>query len=242
MKRQGVIGDDPNYKWDYTSLYIPKKDIKIFGTKLVAYAHEYMTTWIGCCVRYGASLILKQGKTFDKSQLNTFADHNACAVKAVNDIYFPSDEVISALKINDNKEKFIILSCREGDVVSLPDTNQPEQSDEIQQQYLKSLKIINLELDIENIAISKDYKLFKLQDERELLELNYRGKISYTAKMDRDKLENEEARTKENIKNLNRDKENLKLDALKFYNGKMPKWLSEKWQEEEANHLKTLIQ
>ncbi len=60
--------------------------------------------------------------------------------------------------------------------------------------------------------------------------------------MDRDKLENEEARTKENIKNLNRDKENLKLDALKFYNGKMPKWLSEKWQEEEANHLKTLIQ
>jgi hypothetical protein len=41
------------------------------------------------------------------------------------------------------------------------------------------------------------------------------------------------ARTEDKIKNLQRDVENLKLDVLKHYNGKMPKNVSDAWKSEE---------
>ncbi len=46
-------------------------------------------------------------------------------------------------------------------------------------------------------------------------------------------LRNNIARTEDKIKSLQKDIENLKLDAFKNYNGKMPKNVSDAWKSEE---------
>lgn len=108
--------------------------------------------------------------------------------------------------------------------------------DELQKQYLERLKKINYRLTNEHLTSVKNARLDMIQTKLELLKLRSLGRIPLDVKMQRQELKDEEIRTEANIRNLDEQKENLKLDVLKFYSGEMPKWLSEKWQEEENNH------
>jgi hypothetical protein len=115
LKKRRIIAREPNYVEEYANIYILSKDVMIFDAKLTAYIHDYMTERIGCCVRYGVSLVLKRSEAFDQTEINAFADKNACIVETFDDIYFLSNEVLSALKIKGHEENFLLLSCREGD-------------------------------------------------------------------------------------------------------------------------------
>lgn len=115
-----------------------------------------------------------------------------------------------------------------------------DEGDELQRQYLVKLMKIDLGLEIAHIQLRGNFEQSKSHQKSELLELQYRGRIPHDVEMRGQELKDEEARTEENIKDLEREKENLKLDALKFYNGKMPKWLSKKWQKEETDYSKNI--
>lgn len=49
---------------------------------------------------------------------------------------------------------------------------------------------------------------------------------------------NEETRIREEISKLEQDRDNLKLDAAKYYKGKLPKSLEEEWREITADYDK----
>jgi septal ring factor EnvC (AmiA/AmiB activator) len=112
--------------------------------------------------------------------------------------------------------------------VSCTDTNKQSKStetitqkqndipDEIQEQYIKRLRDINSQL----------------QDEHRTL-FTIRKGLSF----DRHRVEDREAKSEAKIKELEKEKDNLKLDALKYYHGKMPGWLSENWKFQEDIYL-----
>lgn len=112
----------------------------------------------------------------------------------------------------------------------------PPVADDIQKQYLSRLFDINFEVESAYRTLLFNFRRDKIQHAMEMNELRYRGRIPYDVQMKGQELKDEKTRTEGKIKDLKREKENLKLDALKYYNGEMPKWLSEKWQKEESRH------
>lgn len=111
-------------------------------------------------------------------------------------------------------------------------------SDELQKQYFDKLWHINMAIKDEHF----NQRMLSIQNKshhkKVMLELNYRGRIPHDVEMEGQELKDRDMRTKEKINNLEREKENLKLDVLKYYNGKMPKWLLGRWQEEESRYNK----
>lgn len=112
--------------------------------------------------------------------------------------------------------------------------------DEIQKQYLKKLENMNLELEVASINEIGCFRFSEIQHKRELLDLQYRGRISRDVEKSRQELEDKKEKAKTKIEEVEKAKVDLRLDALKYYNGKMPIWLSKEWSEEESRHSKWL--
>ena len=135
---------------------------------------------------------------------------------------------------NANKPQVIMSQATPIKENNLPvESNKP---DDIQKQYLERLSNINLELKKAYITLLLNVRQTRLQHERTMLELGYRGSIPHDVEARGQEIKDEEIRTEDKKTNLERDKANLKLDVLKYYNGKLPEWLSRKWQEEESSH------
>jgi hypothetical protein len=111
-----------------------------------------------------------------------------------------------------------------------------DKPDDIQKQYLSRLSDINFEVESAHLTLLFNFRRNKIQHAMVMNELRYRGRIPNDVQMKGQELKDEKTRTEGKIKDLKREKENLKLDALKYYNGKMPEWLSEEWQKEESRH------
>lgn len=107
---------------------------------------------------------------------------------------------------------------------------------EIQTQYYFNLLRINTELKQQHSNLKYYYKQIRLQGEEERLELSYRGRIPYSVSVKRQKLEDDRVKAEDKIKDLEKEKDNLKLDILKYYSGSMPTYLSDKWTEEENKY------
>jgi len=114
LKQAGVFDQKPNFEGDYYHFYYPRKDIKIFGATLIAFDHEYLIEYVGCCVNPGVALILKKNELFDEKEIEGFAKANSCKVKKIHEIYLP-DSVVSELNITKNKSEFVALSCKQSD-------------------------------------------------------------------------------------------------------------------------------
>lgn len=110
-------------------------------------------------------------------------------------------------------------------------------TDAIQKQYLSRLTdngeaILKLESDQ-----ALNYSRLSTQRKLELLEVQYRGRVPSDVREARQKLESDDARFKEKISELEKERENLKLDALKYYRGKLPKSLDKKWGAEDQRYM-----
>jgi len=111
-----------------------------------------------------------------------------------------------------------------------------DKPDDIQKQYLERLINTNAELKHAYLTLLKNVRLTQLQHERIMLELKYRGRVPRDVEAIGQEIKDEERRTEDKKRDLEKDKDNLKLDALKYYHGKMPNWLSQKWNEKEEKH------
>jgi len=112
--------------------------------------------------------------------------------------------------------------------------------DDIQNQYINNLSNINAELENIYQKYYKYQKLYALNQELKIINLKSSGKISPEAERQETKYRDEEESLKKRRKELKNDKNSLKLDALKFYKGKMPAALKKKWDEEEKRHSKCI--
>lgn len=106
--------------------------------------------------------------------------------------------------------------------------------DETAKQYLAKLRSVDRELVDAHRALAnynnpqRNQNLGLPMDEILTSDGGAREKFAEKQTL-RDKI----ARTEDKIKDLQKDVENLKLDALKHYNGKMPKNVSDAWKSEE---------
>ena len=106
--------------------------------------------------------------------------------------------------------------------------------DETAKQYLAKLRSIDKELVDAHRALAnynnpqRNQNLGLPMDEILTSDGGAREKFA-----EKQTLRNNIARTEDKIKSLQKDVENLKLDALKHYNGRMPKNVSDAWKSEE---------
>ncbi|MBP7527196.1 MAG: hypothetical protein KA801_04690 [Syntrophorhabdaceae bacterium] len=106
--------------------------------------------------------------------------------------------------------------------------------DETAKQYLAKLRSIDKELVDAHRALAnynnpqRNQNLGLPMDEILTSDGGAREKFA-----EKQTLRNNIARTEDKIKSLQKDVENLKLDALKHYNGRMPKNMSDAWKSEE---------
>lgn len=114
LKQKGYFSRKPDYQADYSHFYYPKKDISLFGAKLVAFDHEYLERYVGCCVSPGVEVILKKGDHFGSAELDNFAQTNACKIINFNQVYLP-DKVVKKLLGSQKTEELLVLSCKERD-------------------------------------------------------------------------------------------------------------------------------
>ena len=114
--------------------------------------------------------------------------------------------------------------------------------DDIQKQYINNLSNINAELESIYPESFRYEKLFALNHEMKILNLKLYGKILPKTESDEIRYRDEDEKFKAKEKKLKNDKNNLKLDALKFYKGKMPTTLKKKWDQEEKRHSEWIDQ
>ncbi|MEN6318179.1 MAG: hypothetical protein ABFD82_05440 [Syntrophaceae bacterium] len=106
--------------------------------------------------------------------------------------------------------------------------------DETATQYLAKLRSIDRELVDAHRALAnynnpqRNQNLGLPMDEILSSDGGSRGKFA-----EKQTLQSNIVRTEDKIKSLQKDVENLKLDVLKHYNGKMPKNVSDAWKSEE---------
>lgn len=112
---------------------------------------------------------------------------------------------------------------------------------EIRMQYMSKLRKINYEIQLEHINLKYNDKKRDIQYREELInDLAYRGRVPYSAEKKRDRIEDEEKYSNEHIKKLEMEKEDLKLDAIKYYKGTLPPEFSKEWNETESEHNEAL--
>ena len=136
--------------------------------------------------------------------------------------------------------KIMLYMCLVLSVIIIGETqakNNMAEPDANQKQYLQQL-IANsneiLKLEEEYIT---NYRRIRSQRQLEMLELKSRGRVPSNVEMDGQNLEKENARILSEQSRLEKDRENIKLDTLKFYKGKIPRWLDEKWDSEDHRFI-----
>ncbi len=112
--------------------------------------------------------------------------------------------------------------------------------DETTTQYLKRFRSINSEL----VAAHRELYKYNNPDRSSkginLGEiLNQEGTVR-EARQEEQAVHVRKARTEEKISSLQKDAENLKMDLIKYYNGNLPKNVSDAWQNEQ-NYTEYLI-
>ncbi len=116
---------------------------------------------------------------------------------------------------------------------------QPGQpTDDTQKQYIDKLVRINTELRKQHAAFARNYNITRSYYEKmnSDLQWGYAEIPAYMLKNMQD-LADEKSRIEGKVTELEKEKEEMKSDALSHYNGRMPDWLSQKWAEEEKNYL-----
>lgn len=114
LKKDGFLDENANVQGDYYHVYFPKKEIVIFGAKLVALNHEYLTDYIGCCVNPGISVVLKKVDGFNSNEIDVFSKRNSCKINDIEKVYLP-DSVIKQIDIVKDKAFLFELSCKQND-------------------------------------------------------------------------------------------------------------------------------
>lgn len=110
--KAGIINRKPNKRADYTDYFLLKKNATFLGHKIVVLEHEYMTSYVGCCVNPGIGLTLKVSANVQS--LERFANTNGC--KLSNNVV-PQEELKSiGIKAKLSGGQYATLSCRENDI------------------------------------------------------------------------------------------------------------------------------
>jgi hypothetical protein len=109
--------------------------------------------------------------------------------------------------------------------------------DDIQTQYIEQLKTIDNDI----LKLYFDQEMndahTKTQQQMELLEVSYRGRVPLELQIKRAEIEADQTRIYSETSKLEKNRETLKLDALKYYKGQMPKWLKNAWDKEMSKYL-----
>ena len=107
--------------------------------------------------------------------------------------------------------------------------------DEIQAQYYKRL----LSIDSDLLKLEDDNSVYYFAQDStrklELLESQYLGHETNETQMREVKNDLENSRIVAKTAELEKARADLKLDALKYYKGKMPKWLKGVWNKEDGD-------
>ncbi|HET6515669.1 MAG TPA: hypothetical protein VFG09_10955 [Thermodesulfovibrionales bacterium] len=114
------------------------------------------------------------------------------------------------------------------------DVQKTDGPDKTQEEYLSRLKKINAVLRNKHSAFGKNYRLTRANRERMNSDLEWGyGELSSAMIKSLQDLEDEKVRLEAAINGLNKEKADLRADVLSFYEGKVPKWLTERWDKEE---------
>ncbi len=110
---------------------------------------------------------------------------------------------------------------------------------EIQKGYISQLKRINSDLLNKHTILAGNYYASKLANARMKLSIErgtsipaYVGEVLQTLSTQRVNIDTE-------ISQLEKKKENLKLNVNSFYDGKVPRWLFKEWDEEEKEYTES---
>ena len=111
-------------------------------------------------------------------------------------------------------------------------TKDKGKSDDIQTQYIERLS--KTHHDLLELADDKITNAFKKNTQRKLetLELQYKNRVPLDLQLKRKKIDDEDIRIQAKTSDLEKSIEDLRLDALKYYKGKMPVWLKKEWEKE----------
>lgn len=109
-------------------------------------------------------------------------------------------------------------------------------TDEIGGQYLDKQRNINNKSRQLHLDLRLVQNKLSFNSDKSLLETKFRGTSSLGLKVDELKLEQEKNRIESNINELEKQKEDLVLDAFKFYKGKEP-YFYKTWLDAELKHL-----
>lgn len=109
--KKGVLENSPISSYDYHNYYLAKTDVKVLGARLLAFNHEVVEKWVGCCPNEGNVVLLEVNDSM--SEIEQFAKLNKCNLKTGADIFIP-EEVSKSNKINSlNLSKLALLGCQE---------------------------------------------------------------------------------------------------------------------------------
>ena len=106
LVQAGILDDKVQERFDYTSYFPPRREVRFHGAKLLYFEYEYLDEFIGCCVDDGFGLVL-QGKP--DSDAVAFAHEHECSIRAGEEVYLPDE-----LKV-DRSVEIYELSCRFSD-------------------------------------------------------------------------------------------------------------------------------
>jgi hypothetical protein len=110
--------------------------------------------------------------------------------------------------------------------------------DEIQKQYIAKLIRIDTELRNQHDAFAKNYKITRTYYEKMGFDLRWGyGQIPSFMLKNMQDLANERTKIEKRVTELEKEKGKMKSDAISFYGGRMPEWLSQRWTEEEKKYL-----
>lgn len=119
----------------------------------------------------------------------------------------------------------------------MQDTKENGVPDETQKQYITRLKRINEDLRKKHSAFAKNYIITK--GNREKMDSNLQwgyGRVPSQVLRNLQDLANEKAALESAIRELDKEKADLRADVLSFYDGKVPQWLSRQWDKEEKSY------
>jgi hypothetical protein len=110
--------------------------------------------------------------------------------------------------------------------------------DETQKQYFDKLIRINTELRNQHAAFARNYKITRTYYERMGSDMRWGyGQVPSFMLKNMQDLADQRAKIENRVVELEKEKEKMKSDAISFYGGKMPEWLSQRWTAEEKDYL-----
>jgi hypothetical protein len=113
LAKDGIFTERASLRMDYSSYYVPKRNIEVLGARLVYFDHEHMEEYVGCCVNSGNAVVLIANS--DTAHIEDFAKTNKCGVKKGESVDFP-DDLWKLLTINQEmKSRLIEVSCKDND-------------------------------------------------------------------------------------------------------------------------------